>query len=96
MAINLEQARLLLYKAALLESQGNPAVLECNMAKVACTEASAQATSDAMRIFASVGYSTESDIQRYFRDSRLGLFSPGSNEMIRNLICQQLELPKSY
>jgi acyl-CoA dehydrogenase len=96
MAVNLEQARLLLYKAAWLDSQGKPAVLECNMAKLACTEAAAQTTSDAMRIFASVGYSTESDVQRYFRDSRVGLFAPVSNEMIRNLICQQLGLPRSY
>ena len=96
MAVNLEQARLLLYKAAWLDSEGKPAALECNMAKFACTEASAQTTSDAMRIFASVGYSSESDIQRYFRDSRVGLFAPVSNEMIRNIICQHLGLPRSY
>lgn len=96
MAVNLEQARLLLYKAAWLDSQGEPAVLECNMAKFACTETAAQVASDAMRLFASAGYAAESDVQRYFRDARLGLFSPVSNEMIRNLICQQLGLPKSY
>jgi len=96
MVLNLEQARLLLYKAAWLHSKGKPAALECNMAKLACTEVASQVTSDGMRIFASYGFSMESDIQRYFRDSRLGLFSPVSNEMIRNFICEHLKLPRSY
>jgi len=96
MALSLEQARLLLYKAAWLCSKGKPAVLESNMAKLACTEATTQVTSDAMRIFGSYGFSMESEIQRYFRDSRLGLFSPVSNEMVRNLICEHFNLPRSY
>ena len=62
----------------------------------AATEAAPQVTSDAMRIFASYGVAADYDVQRYFRDSRLGLFSPISNEMTLNIIARSLGLPKSY
>jgi acyl-CoA dehydrogenase len=49
-----------------------------------------------MRILAGHGLVEESPMERYFRDARLGPFSPISNEMTRNFIGERLGLPKSY
>jgi len=49
-----------------------------------------------MRILAGYGFVEESPMARYFRDARLQVFSPISNEMARNLIGERLGLPKSY
>jgi acyl-CoA dehydrogenase len=96
MSVVIEQARWVTYRAAWLQTTGLPSELAALQAKVAATEMAAQVTSDALRIFASYGVAAEYDVQRYFRDARLGLFSPISNEMALNVIAQQLGLPKSY
>lgn len=96
MQIRIEEARWITYRAAWLQTTGLPAESAALAAKVAATEAAVQVTSDAMRIFASYGVAEDADVQRYFRDARLGVFSPISNEMALNLIARKLGLPKSY
>ena len=66
------------------------------MAKLACTEVAVRATDRGMRILAGHGLVEESPMERLFRDARLGLFSPISNEMTKNFIGERLGLPKSY
>ena len=95
-ATEVEQARLLVAKAAWLQSQGRDCALESAMAKLAATETAVRATDRAMRIVAAHGLVEESPLERLFRDARLGPFSPISNEMVRNFVGERLGLPKSY
>jgi acyl-CoA dehydrogenase len=43
-----------------------------------------------------MGLAEESAMQMYFRDARLQLFSPVSNEMVRNFLGEAMGLPRSY
>lgn len=96
MAIEIEQTRLLVRKAAWLESEGLPCSMEAAMAKVAGGELAVRATDRGMRILAGHGMTEDSPMERYLRDSRLQPFSPMSNEMGRNTIGEMLGLPRSY
>ena len=47
-------------------------------------------TLDAMRIHGGYGYSTEFDVERYFRDAPLMIVGEGTNEIQRNVIARQV------
>jgi alkylation response protein AidB-like acyl-CoA dehydrogenase len=49
-----------------------------------------------IQIMGGMGYSAETDMQRYWRDHRILRISPISNEMVRNSIAESLGLPRSY
>jgi alkylation response protein AidB-like acyl-CoA dehydrogenase len=67
-----------------------------SMAKLAAGEATAVVVDRGMRTMAAMGLARESPMQMYFRDARLQLFSPVSNEMVRNLLAEAMGLPRSY
>ena len=96
MATEIEQARLLVAKAAWLESMGRECSLEAAMANVACGEMVVRVTDKGMRILAGHGMTEDTPMERYMRDARLQVFSPVSNEMGRNTIGEMLGLPRSY
>lgn len=96
MSIDIEQARLLVQKAAWLESTGRDCSLVAAMANVASAEAVVRVTDKGMRILAGHGMTEDSPMERYLRDARLQVFSPVSNEMGRNTIGEYLGLPRSY
>lgn len=96
MAVGIETTRLLVYKAATLQSQGRPCGVEATMAKLVASETAYKNASEGMHILAGHGYMMDTDMQRYFRDARLGTFSPVSNDMARNYIGESLGLPRSY
>jgi len=60
------------------------------MAKLFASEMCMQVTLDAIRIHGGQGYSTEIDIERYFRDAPLMIVGEGTNEIQRNVIVRQL------
>jgi acyl-CoA dehydrogenase len=95
-ATELEQIRLLTYKAAWLLSQGRECATEAAMAKLAATETAVRATDKCMRILGGYGLVEETPMERLFRDTRLGPFSPISNEMVKNFLGERMGLPKSY
>ncbi|MDA8370698.1 MAG: acyl-CoA dehydrogenase family protein [Nocardiopsaceae bacterium] len=66
------------------------------MAKLISSETSARITDRGMRLMAAHGLSVETPMQMFFRDARLQLFSPVSNEMVRNMLGEALGLPRSY
>jgi len=70
--------------------------LESNMAKVTCSENVGKAADLGIQILGGMGYSAETDMQRYWRDSRLLRIGPVSNEMARNLIAESYGLPRSF
>ncbi|MDI6831582.1 MAG: acyl-CoA dehydrogenase family protein [Actinomycetota bacterium] len=96
MAIEIELARNLIYKCAWLCDTGRPYHVEASMAKIYAADIALKAATTGMEIFAGYGYTMESDIQRYWRDSQQMVFSPISQEMGRNFIAQCYGLPKSF
>ncbi len=60
------------------------------MAKLFCSETALQVAVDAMRVHGGYGYSTEFDVERYFRDAPLMILGEGTNEIQRNVIVRQL------
>ncbi len=97
-ALEIEMAELLTYKAAWLQTQGRWAEsgLESTMAKIAASEAAIRAADHGIQILGGYGYTMEYDMQRFWRDARIYAIGPISNEMGRNYIAQWLGLPRSY
>ena len=90
MATKVTAARqLILHAAGRLES-GQRADLEAGMAKLFASEVAMQVALDAVRIHGGYGYSTEYDVERYFRDAPLMIVGEGTNEIQRNVIAAQL------
>jgi acyl-CoA dehydrogenase len=96
MAIALEQARLLMYRAAWLQARELPCGMEATMAKCAAGEAASLCSDLGIQVLGGMGLSFEHDMQRYWRDSRVMRVSPISNEMSRNFIAMELGLPRNY
>lgn len=90
MATKLEAARQLVLHAARIYDSGRRADLEAGMAKLFASEAAMEIALDAMRIHGGYGYSTEFDVERYFRDAPLMIVGEGTNEIQRNVIAKQL------
>ncbi len=90
MATKLEAARQLVHYAARRYDSGQRADLEAGMAKLFASETAMEIALNAVRIHGGYGYSTEFDVERYFRDAPLMIVGEGTNEIQRNLIARQL------
>jgi alkylation response protein AidB-like acyl-CoA dehydrogenase len=90
MATKLTAARQLVMYAARYYDSGRRADLEAGMAKLFASETAMEIALDAMRIHGGYGYSTEFDVERYFRDAPLMIVGEGTNEIQRNVIARQL------
>lgn len=90
MATKLEASRLLVLSAAVKLDTQERCDLEAGMAKLFSSEACMEITLDAVRIHGGHGYSTEFDVERYFRDAPLMIVGEGTNEIQRNVIIRQL------
>ncbi|HET6154101.1 MAG TPA: acyl-CoA dehydrogenase family protein [Marmoricola sp.] len=66
------------------------------MVKMYAGEVAARVVDRAMRAHGAMGLAEEGPLQMFFRDARLALFSPMSNEMAKNTIGEALGLPRSY
>lgn len=90
MATRVEAAKLLIDQAAAKYDAGERCDLEAGMAKLFASEAGVENSLEAMRIFGGYSYSTEFDIERYYRDAPLMCIGEGTNEMQRIIIARQL------
>ncbi|HVL85537.1 MAG TPA: acyl-CoA dehydrogenase family protein [Pseudonocardia sp.] len=90
MATQLTAARQLILHAAQRHDTGERADLEAGMAKLFASETAMQVALSAVRIHGGYGYSTEFDVERYFRDAPLMIVGEGTNEIQRNVIAAQL------
>ena len=90
MATKLTAARQLTRHAAERYDSGERCDMEAGMAKLFASEAAMQIALDAVRIHGGYGYSTEYDVERYFRDAPLMIVGEGTNEIQRNVIAAQL------
>ena len=92
MRIKAELARLVTYRTADMMDAGHDARMETAIAKVVATEHDFQCADIGMQVMGGAGYSMEHDMQRLFRDSRLGPIGGGSNEIQRNIIAKLMDL----
>ncbi|WP_053384547.1 acyl-CoA dehydrogenase family protein [Leucobacter celer] len=90
MATKLTAARQLTRHAAEQYDSGARADMEAGMAKLFASEVAMEIALDAVRIHGGYGYSTEFDVERYFRDAPLMIVGEGTNEIQRNVIASQL------
>ncbi len=90
MATTLEAARQLTLFAARRAESGARADMEAGMAKLFASETAMAIAVNAIRIHGGYGYSTEFDVERYFRDAPLMIVGEGTNEIQRNVIAAQL------
>jgi alkylation response protein AidB-like acyl-CoA dehydrogenase len=90
MATKLTAARQLVRYAAERYDAGERCDLEAGMAKLFASETAMEVALNAVRIHGGYGYSTEFDVERYFRDAPLMIVGEGTNEIQRNVIAQQL------
>lgn len=90
MVTKLTAARQLTLHAARRYDAGERSDMEAGMAKLFASECAMQIALDAVRIHGGYGYSTEFDVERYFRDAPLMIVGEGTNEIQRNVIARQL------
>jgi alkylation response protein AidB-like acyl-CoA dehydrogenase len=90
MATKLEAARQLAHYAARRYDSGERSDMEAGMAKLFASETAMEIALNAVRIHGGYGYSTEFDVERYFRDAPLMIVGEGTNEIQRNVIARQL------
>jgi hypothetical protein len=90
MATKITAARQLILHAAERFDSGQRCDMEAGMAKLFASEIAMQVALDAVRIHGGYGYSTEYDVERYFRDAPLMIVGEGTNEIQRNVIAAQL------
>ena len=90
MATRVEAARLLIEQAARKYDTGERCDLESSMAKLFASEAGVENSLEAMRILGGYSYSTDFDVERYYRDAPLMCIGEGTNEMQRIIIARQL------
>jgi hypothetical protein len=90
MGTKLTAARQLVHYAARRYDAGERCDMEAGMAKLFASETAMEVALNAVRIHGGYGYSTEFDVERYFRDAPLMIVGEGTNEIQRNVIAAQL------
>ncbi|WP_071286142.1 acyl-CoA dehydrogenase family protein [Mycolicibacterium llatzerense] len=90
MATKLTAARQLTRYAAERYDSAERCDMEAGMAKLFASEIAMEIALNAVRIHGGYGYSTEYDVERYFRDAPLMIVGEGTNEIQRNVIAAQL------
>ncbi len=92
MRIKAETTRLLTFRVADMLDAGIEPRIETAMAKVVSTDNDFDCANLGMQIMGGAGYMMEHDMQRFFRDSRIGPVGGGANEIQRNIIAQLMGL----
>lgn len=90
MASKVAASKLLVEDAARKYDSGERCDMEAGMAKYFATETGVYCAQEAMRIFGGFSYSTEYEIERYYRDAMLMCIGEGTNEMQRIIVAKQL------
>ena len=90
MAMKIELARNMVYKAAWLKDQGRPFTKEASMAKLYASEISMEVADEAIQIHGGYGYMKEYEVERYMRDAKLLEIGEGTSEIQRMVIARQI------
>jgi alkylation response protein AidB-like acyl-CoA dehydrogenase len=92
MRIKAELARLVTFRTAEMLDAGEDTRMETAIAKIVATDCDFETANIGMQVMGGAGYSMEYDMQRLFRDSRLGPLGGGSNEIQRNIMAKLMGL----
>jgi alkylation response protein AidB-like acyl-CoA dehydrogenase len=90
MQTELEAARLLVHRAAVLADSGRPYTREASVAKLFASEAATRACNRAVQIHGGYGYTREFPVERYLRDAKLCEIGEGTSEIQRTIISREL------
>lgn len=90
MAMKIELARNLLYKACWLKQTKKPYGKHAAMAKLYCSEIAKEVADEALQIHGGYGLMKEFDIERFYRDQRLLQIGEGTSEIQRMVISRQI------
>jgi len=90
MAVKLDAAQLLLYRAAQRADGGMPSVYDTSTAKLACNMAGFEVANDAMQAMGAYGYSSESLVEYCVKRTRGWMIAGGSIEMLKNRIAEDV------
>jgi short-chain 2-methylacyl-CoA dehydrogenase len=93
LAVAVETARLLTYKAAWLKDVGRPFKQVAAMAKLYATESAVTASRHATQIFGGYGYVDDTPVSRFYRDAKVLEIGEGTSEIQRLVISRGLGLP---
>ncbi len=93
MAVAVENARNLTYKAAWLRDQGRPIRQAAAMAKLYASEVAVSATREAVQIHGGYGFIEESPVSRLYRDAKILEIGEGTSEIQRLVLARGLGLP---
>jgi butyryl-CoA dehydrogenase len=93
MAVAVEAARTLVYRAAWLKDHGRPFKQAAAMAKLFATEAAVTATREATQIFGGYGFMDETPVSRFYRDAKILEIGEGTSEVQRLVLSRGLGLP---
>ena len=93
LAVSVENARNLTYRAAALKDAGRPFRQAAAMAKLYSTEAAVTATRVATQVFGGAGFIEESPVARFYRDAKILEIGEGTSEIQRLVIARSLGLP---
>ena len=90
MAMKIELARNLLYKACWLKDNGKPFGKEAAMSKLYCSEIAREVADEAVQIHGGYGLMKDYDIERHYRDQRLLQIGEGTSEIQRLVISRYI------
>ena len=90
MAVKLDSAQLLLYRAVASADKGLPAAYETALAKLACNTAGWEAANEALQVMGGTGYSRETLVEYCVRRTRGWMIAGGSLEMLKNRIAESI------
>jgi alkylation response protein AidB-like acyl-CoA dehydrogenase len=89
MAVKIEAARMLVYRAAWTRDQGKPFKVEASMAKLFASEAAMWVTTKAVQVHGGYGYIKDYPVERMFRDAKLCEIGEGTSEIQRMVIARE-------
>jgi butyryl-CoA dehydrogenase len=90
MSIMIENARLLVYRAAWMKDKGLPYTLQAAQAKVYASEISTKVTHSATQVLGGYGYIRDYQVERMYRDARVTELFEGTSEIQRLVIARNL------
>jgi alkylation response protein AidB-like acyl-CoA dehydrogenase len=90
MSMEIDAARLLIYRAAWLKQNGLPHTEEGAKAKLFASEMARRQTAEAIQVLGGYGYTKEFPVERYFRDAKITEIYEGTSEIQRLVIARSI------
>ncbi|WP_313433038.1 acyl-CoA dehydrogenase family protein [Siminovitchia terrae] len=90
MAMKIEAARNMVYKAAWLKDQGRPFAQNASMCKLFASEVCMEITNQAVQLHGGYGYMREYEVERMMRDAKLLEIGEGTSEVQRMVIAREV------